>query len=55
VAWPYQNCVKGFASGRVVHWDEPGIRGWHILLPPKPIAQTGALASCYSRFKHTSK
>lgn len=56
VDWPYHNCARGFASGRSTWWastfDRHRLDG---LQPPRPIAQIAALASCYSRFKHTTK
>jgi len=56
VDWPYRNCARGFASGRSTWWastfDRHRLDG---LQPPRPIAQISALASCYSRFKHTTK
>jgi hypothetical protein len=57
VPWPYENCVKGMASGRYVQFDDPiDMRNdsYTLFFPPKPIAQTTALASCYSRYKRSS-
>ena len=45
VPWPYENCVKGMASGRRV--DE--------FRPPAPIAQWAALSSCYMRYRDYSR
>jgi len=46
VRWPYENCVRGMGSGRKVTVTQP----FHaVFAPPRAIAQTGALASCYSR------
>ena len=49
VGWPYQNCVKGMASGRYTSWHTPEKR--MEFYPPKAIAQSGALSSCMTRFK----
>lgn len=45
VRWPYENCVRGMASGR------------HVALfkTPGTIAHNAALASCFSRNKHRSR
>ena len=56
VQWGYENCVRGMAGGRFLtftpHVDTK--RGIGIFYPPKAIAQSAALASCYSRYKsHT--
>jgi hypothetical protein len=70
VPWFYENCVKGMASGRsieIILDDFPAWSSRYVkdnpdqkanstsFLPPKPIAQTAALGSCYSRFRHTSE
>jgi len=58
ISWPFQNCVRGMGSGRGTWWvDEQLAPGspFAYFQPPRAIAQTAALASCYSRFKHTSK
>ena len=54
VPWGYQNCVKGMASGRWCHWklQRPKVQ---YFWPPKAIAQSAALASCYSRFRRFTK
>lgn len=45
VQWPYQNCVRGMASGRMVSdFKLPGT-----------ISHNAALASCYSRFRDKSR
>lgn len=49
IPWPYSNCVLGMGGGRMIHARNIG-----SFLPPKAIAQTAALASCYSRFKATT-
>lgn len=53
VPWPYQNCVRNMASGRGTWWafDNPH----SYFQPPRAIAQTAALASCYTRYRSTSK
>ena len=53
ISWPYSNCVRGMASGRWVHFKNGEERIY--FQPPRVISQTGALASCFSRFKHTSE
>ena len=55
IPWPYANCVDGMASGRWTGWPEIGVRGNVYFFSPRAIAQTAALASCYARFKHTTK
>jgi len=57
VAWPYDNCVRGMASGKDVGWEDSmfPILGSQFFLPPPRLAQTAALASCYTRFKHSTK
>jgi hypothetical protein len=47
VRWPYENCVKNMGSGRKVMLSAP-FRD--VFMPPRAISQTGALASCYSRW-----
>ena len=54
VPWGYQNCVRGMASGRWCHWDLKPPRG-QVFWPPRAIAQSAALASCYSRFRRFTK
>ena len=52
VLWGYENCVIGMASGRYVSYT--GSDGGGIFKAPKAIAQSAALASCYSRYRsHT--
>lgn len=48
IKWPYQNCVRNMGSGRIIHYG-------FFFRPPRAISQTAALASCYSRFKHTTE
>jgi hypothetical protein len=58
VRWPYENCVKNMASGRWVNHvtvDARGVPDNQFFRPPRAIAQTAALASCYSRFKRKTK
>jgi hypothetical protein len=45
IPWPYNNCVRGMASGRMAaDFKVPGT-----------IAHNAALASCYSRFRDSSR
>lgn len=53
IEWHYMNCVRGMASGRSIVFIENSTT--HHFAAPKPISQNAALASCYVRFKHTSK
>jgi len=59
VYWPYENCARGMASGRPAMWfDTPNNSTnprQREFFPPRAIAHTTALASCYSRFRHTSR
>ena len=54
VPWGYQNCVRGMASGRWCHWGLHSPKG-QVFRPPRAIAQSAALGSCYSRFKRFTK
>ena len=56
VPWGYQNCVRGMASGRWCHWTNSSMshEEYHFQ-PPKAIAQSAALGSCYSRYKRFTK
>lgn len=58
VSWPYENCVRRMASGRGMWWIPPN-KTWSgtfdYFQPPRAIAQTAALASCYSRFRTSSE
>ena len=54
VQWGYENCVRGMASGRYLTYLPEKTFKKGIFDPPKAIAQSAALASCYSRYKsHT--
>mmetsp|Transcript_24260 Transcript_24260/g.23315 ORF Transcript_24260/g.23315 Transcript_24260/m.23315 type:complete len:568 (+) Transcript_24260:830-2533(+) len=56
IHWPYSDCVKGMASARAMQWNDTQNTAESIyFLPPKCISQSGALASCYSRYRKTSK
>ena len=55
VPWGYQNCVKGMASGRWCHWGSDSNPRGEFFKPPRAIAQSAALGSCYSRFKRFTK
>jgi hypothetical protein len=55
IHWPYSNCVKGMASGRWMQWKRGGSNHSIYFQAPKAISQSGALASCYSRYRKTSK
>jgi len=59
IQWPYQNCVKNFTNGGRSFFyylnQEREHKDLRVFHPPNPIAQTAALTSCYTRFKHTSK
>ena len=70
VPWPYLNCVRGMASGRITTYTDPDSCNPEIeqqrptateaekhkfyFHPPFRITQSSALASCYTRFRHTS-
>lgn len=54
ISWMYENCVKGMASGRYVIYTDP-TEGLVAFRPPRAIAHTAALASCYSRFRKKSR
>lgn len=53
VSWPYDSCVDGMASGRWLHWMDGEVSTF--FQPPRVIAQTAALASCYSRYKSSTE
>lgn len=53
VPWPFMNCVRYMANGRWGTWFENNVK--YDFKAPRAIAQSAALASCYVRFKHTSK
>lgn len=66
VAWPYANCAMGIgASGRSISFIDPDNANpasetdydKHLFWfhPPNRITQSSALASCYTRFRHTTK
>ena len=61
VRWPYENCVKNMGSGRWVNVVIPseksnGTEQMNVFFqPPRAISQTAALASCFSRYKASSK
>lgn len=59
VRWPYQNCVKNMGSGRWINIMAQMKNSTEFsnvfFQPPRAVAQTAALASCFSRFKSTSK
>jgi len=60
VAWPYENCVRHMASGHLTFWfpdiDKTGdTLNVETFRPPRAIAQTAALDSCYSRYRSRSK
>lgn len=65
VPWPYENCVRGMASGRGITYEVPSGGGGNdsaaanatseFFQPPRCIAQAAALASCYLRFQHTAR
>jgi len=59
IQWPYHNCVKNFTNGGRSFFyylnQEREHKDLRIFNPPNPIAQTAALTSCFTRFKHTSK
>lgn len=49
VTWSFSNCVRNMASGDWILWFEKGQKQLKGLQPPRAIAQSAALASCYSR------
>lgn len=53
VPWQFTNCVRHMANGRIAIWFENDVK--YYFQSPKAIAQSAALASCYSRYKHTSR
>lgn len=53
IPWPFTNCVRYMAGGRWTTYSKPGDAD--VFKPPRAISQTAALASCYTRFRHTSK
>lgn len=56
VSWPYLNCVRGMSSGRGTWWLEEWDQvEFTYFQPPRAVAQTAALASCYSRFRYFSR
>lgn len=55
VPWHYMNCVRYMASGRWNVYRRAGSGEAVFFQSPKAIAQQNGLASCYTRFKHTSK
>jgi hypothetical protein len=55
VPWHYQNCVRHMASGRGTWWVESNTSGHIHFQPPRAIAQTAALASCYTRYRRVSR
>jgi hypothetical protein len=70
IPWHYENCVRGMASGRGVSFLEKAEKSsmnaslttngaiaskYSSFSPPRAIAQTAALSSCYLRFRHLSK
>lgn len=57
VPWPYDNCMHGMASGRNVGWATSlnPVLGPKFFQPPPRIAQTAALASCYVRFRSSTR
>ena len=54
VPWMYENCVRGMGSGRYVMYRDPN-EGVVAFRPPRAIAHSAALASCYSRFRKKSR
>jgi hypothetical protein len=53
IPWHFMNCVRYMANGR---WNAELINGSIVFFEsPKAIAQYTALASCYVRFKYTSR
>jgi hypothetical protein len=52
IPWPYMNCVRDMAGGRWSSYRKK--REYLIFKSPRAISQHAALASCYSRFRHTS-
>jgi hypothetical protein len=58
ISWPFHSCVRNMAKGRFVLYRNESDNSTVLhkeFRPPKPITQYAALASCYTRFKHTSK
>lgn len=66
VPWPYTNCVHGMsASGRSISYYDTGNVNPYALNdfdkhrfafhPPNRITQSSALASCYTRYRHTTR
>lgn len=52
IPWPFMNCVRNMAGGR---WSSYEYNGESLSFKsPRAISQHAALASCYSRFRHTS-
>ena len=49
IVWPYSNCVRRMASGDWILWFDKGEKQQYGFQPPRAIAQSAALASCYSR------
>lgn len=66
IAWPYANCVTGMiASGRSTSFIDTDhvnptaenyySKHWFSFHPPNRITQSSALASCYTRFRHSTR
>ena len=65
VEWPYENCAINMSSGRMFHYPEKNrfyqdVRDGRLsqqtaFKPPYCLAQAAALASCYARYRKTSK
>lgn len=55
VSWPYLNCVRHMGTGRWTMVFDNYTYMRYDFKAPYAIAQSAALASCYSRFKHSSK
>jgi hypothetical protein len=59
ITWPYENCVRHMASGHLTFWypdiDKNSTENVQTFRPPRAIAQTAALSSCYSRYRSRSK
>jgi hypothetical protein len=54
IPWHFMNCVRFMASGRWTSYRNRKGEKVHFKCP-MAIAQQTAIASCYSRFRHTSK
>lgn len=56
VKWAYQNCVRGMASGRfAILQDKIYTNLTEFFQPPRAIAHSAALSSCYMRFRYSSR